>query len=152
MKIILSFILTLMTIIVSIGCGNNETAIVVSKEQKEKIVQIDAPKSNVLSKFSKEDVARFAISSIMGQSSNSMKVKFERDIYYVSYLRKSDLKKFSYRIKIEGNRILWANVEGRWRDSEHDEKISFQENDNTLSIIQTYNDGSTDIKEFKKGE
>lgn len=38
----------------------------------------------------------------------------------VSYIRKSDSQKFSYKIKFDGNKILWANIDGRWRNSEYD--------------------------------
>ncbi|WP_132053115.1 hypothetical protein [Pseudocnuella soli] len=105
-----------------------------------------------LKNFTKEDVARFAISSIMGQPPKEVKVQHENGLYYVSYKRKSDKQKFSYKIKIDGRTIVWANIDGRWRDGRDDERISFEETDNTLKITQGYSDGSGETKEFKKGE
>ncbi|MCM0666225.1 hypothetical protein [Flavobacterium tyrosinilyticum] len=54
--------------------------------------------------------------------------------------------------KIDGNKILWANIDGRWRDSKYDEKITFVEKDNKLEIIQTFDDNSQDIQEYKIGD
>lgn len=105
-----------------------------------------------LTNFSKGDIVRFAMSSIMGQPSKTIKVKVENGLYILSYIRKSDSKKFDYKIKIDGDKILWANLDGRWRDTEHDEKINFEENAQTIKIKQTFSDNSVDVKEFKKGE
>jgi hypothetical protein len=55
-------------------------------------------------------------------------------------------------MKIEGKKIVWANIDGRWRDGQYDERISFEENGNKLIINQIYSDGSVDAKEYKKGE
>lgn len=88
----------------------------------------------------------------MGQPAKTIKVIKSEDLYYVSYIRKSDSRKFSYKIKFDGNKILWANIDGRWRNSEYDEKISFTEKNNKVSIIQTFSDNSEDIKEYKKGD
>ncbi|PWJ95575.1 hypothetical protein BC749_11346 [Flavobacterium araucananum] len=106
----------------------------------------------VLENFSYEDIARYTMSSIMGQPAKTIKVSKSEDLYYVSYIRKSDSRKFSYKIKFDGNKILWANIDGRWRNSEYDEKISFTEKNNKVSIIQTFSDNSEDIKEYKKGD
>ena len=105
-----------------------------------------------LKNFTKEDVARFAISSIMRQPSKEIKVRLENELYYVSYKRKSDLQKFNYKIKISGDTIVWASIDGRWRNGQYDERISFKESDNKLKITQIYTDGSVDTKEYNKGE
>ncbi len=73
-------------------------------------------------------------------------------MYYVSYIRKSDKQKFDYKIKFEEDKIFWANIDGRWRDSKYDEKITFVENGNKLDIIQIFSDGSQDIKVYRKGD
>lgn len=102
--------------------------------------------------FSNEDIARFAISSIMGTPSKKIKVRYENGIYYLSYIRKSDSTKWENRIKIEGKEIFWATLEGRWRISKEDEKISFEEIGSKLKITQVFSDGGVVIKEFKKGD
>lgn len=109
---------------------------------------------NILKNFSYEDVARYTIASVMGQPSSIIKAFKKDELYYVSYVIKSDSQKFDYKVKINGNQIVWAGIEKgqRWRDSEYDEKISFAEKENKLNIITTYSDGSEGIEEFKQGD
>ncbi len=102
--------------------------------------------------FSNKDIARFAISSIMGTPPKIIKVREEFGIYYVFYNRQSDSKKFEYRIKIQGKEIIWASLEGRWRISKEDEKISFEEIGSKLKITQVFSDEGVVIKEFNKGD
>lgn len=109
-------------------------------------------KEVILKDFKYEDIAKYAMASIMGQPPSIIKVNKNEDKYIVSYIRKSDSQKFSYKIKFEGNQIIWANIDGRWRTHELDEKISFSEEDSKIKIIQTFNDGSESIEEFKKGQ
>lgn len=128
------------------------------KEQEEIIEEsIQIPKTTqiekiVLKSFTYEDVARYTMASIMGQAPKIIKATKNDDLYYVSYIRKSDKQKFEYKIKFEDDKIFWANIDGRWRDSKYDEKISFTENGERLKIIQTFSDGSEDVQEYKKGE
>jgi hypothetical protein len=109
---------------------------------------------NILKNFTYEDVARFTMATVMGQPSNIIKVFKKDDLYYVSYVRKSDSQKFDYKVKIVENQIVWAGAEKgqRWRDSAYDEKISFTEKGDKLNIITTYGDGSEGVEEFKKGD
>jgi hypothetical protein len=124
----------------------------VSTVNQTQIAPTEKSKKVELKNFSKEDVARFAISTIMGQPSKTINVGLQNGLYYVSYVRKSDSKKFVYKIKIEEWAIVWGTLNGRWRDEDYDEKISFVEDNNKIKITQTFSDGSSDTKEFKKGE
>jgi len=149
----IKLILHLIVIAFLTSCGNPTTTNKqVSSEQQTPVVKAEKSPKSMLTNFSNEDVARFAISSIMGQPSKTIKVKNENGLYVVSYIRKSDSKKFDYKIKIDKETIVWASFDGRWRDSEYDERISFEESDNKLKIIQTFSDGSVDIKEYNKGQ
>jgi broad specificity polyphosphatase/5'/3'-nucleotidase SurE len=130
-----------------------------SKEQNQNNIEIETPFSEIkkvekttLKNFTYEDLAKYTMASIMGQPLKIIKVKKRDELYLVSYIRKSDHQRFDYKIKFDGNKILWANYDGRWRDSKYDEKITFVEKDNKVSIIQTFDDDSQDIKEFKKGD
>jgi hypothetical protein len=109
---------------------------------------------STLKNFTYEDITRYAIATIMQQPISIIKAFKKGDLYYVSYVRKSDSQKFEYKVKINGNQIVWAGIEKgqRWRDSEYDEKISFAEKEDKLNIITTYSDGSEGIEEFKKGD
>jgi hypothetical protein len=107
---------------------------------------------NILQNFAYEDIARYTIASVMGQPTEIITATNNKNLYFVSYIRKSDKQRFDYKIKFEGNKIIWASIDGRWRNSEYDEKISFEENGEKLKIITTFSDMSQDIQEYKKGE
>ena len=142
----------LLTFIASLAsCNNSTTSEQVVEEQSADIIKTK-PEEKFLTNFTKEDVARFAISSLMGQPSETMKVKTKYDKYYVSYVRKSDAKKFDYKVKVHKNNVVWASIDGRWRSSKYDEKITFEEIDNKLKIIQTFSDGSIAENYFDKGQ
>jgi hypothetical protein len=147
-------IMSLLIVIIIFSCKQKEQEETILEEpiinETTQIPEIDKVEEVVLNKFSYEDIARYTISSVMQQPAKIIKAIKKDDLYYVSYTRKSDKQKFEYKIKFDGNKILWANIDGRWRDSEYDEKLSFSENGNILNIIQTFNDGSEDIQEYKK--
>lgn len=129
------------------------------KEQREthlgietQVQEIKKVEKVLLKNFTYEDIARYTMASIMGRPTKTIKVIKKDELYFVSYIRKSDHQKFDYKIKFDGNKILWANLDGRWRNSKYDEKISFVEKENKIHIVQTFDDNSQDIKEFKKGD
>jgi hypothetical protein len=140
-----------LVLILMINCNQKKEQIE-APEQSLPIPVVRTTNDIVLENFSYKDIARYTMSSIMGQPAKTIKVTKSEDLYYVSYIRKSDSQKFSYKIKFDGNKILWANIDGRWRNSEYDEKISFTEKNNKVSIIQTFSDNSEDVKEYKKGD
>lgn len=140
-------------LIYAIGCTDSSKSTDEDSNKREStLVETNISEKVELINFSNEDIARFAISSIMGTPAKKIKVREEFGIYFLSYNRKSDSKKFEYRIKIEGKEIIWATLEGRWRISEEDEKISFEEKDNKLKIYQKFNSGEVITKEFIKGD
>lgn len=147
MKSIISFLVFLLII----SCKQNEQKEAVIKQQIQ-TQEISKVEETILNTFSYKDIARYTMAAIMDQSPKIIKATKTNDLYYVSYIRKSDNQKFEYKIKFNGNEILWANIDGRWRNSKYDEKISFVEKDNQINIIQTFSDGSEYIKEYKKGE
>lgn len=102
--------------------------------------------------FTDSEIARHTISAIMNQPLEIMNVRNNEGIYNVSYTRKDDKKKFEYKIKIKGNNVIWGNSDGRWRDSQFDEKIEYSETNNELIIVQKFTDGSETIKKFTKEE
>jgi hypothetical protein len=105
-----------------------------------------------LKDFTLADVSRFAIASVMGQPSKTIKVAEQPRYYLVSYTRKSDSQKFEYKIKFEDQNIIWAPLDGRWRDSHLDEKITYSESNKKIKIKQTFSDGSSGFKEYLKGD
>jgi hypothetical protein len=146
MKLIISFF----AIVLIVSCKNEEKKITITEDEPTQTTQVAV--KIVLRNFNHEDVARYTMASVMGQIPKIIKVTKNDDLYYVSYIRKSDKQKFEYKIKFEDDKIFWANIDGRWRDSKYDEKITFVENGNKLNIIQTFSDGSEDIKVYRKGD
>ena len=104
----------------------------------------------ILKKFTEAEVAKFVMSSVMSQPTKIISVKKDGEIYIVSYTRRSDGQRFVYKVKIEGYRAIWGNIDGRWRDSAEDEQIVFVEAGKKLKVIQRFSDGSTIEKEFSK--
>lgn len=104
--------------------------------------------------FSKSDIARFTIAAIMGRNPRKMSVRTENGLYYVSYIKEDDKKKWDYKVKIEGKDVIWAGiengVEGRWRNHELDGKIAYNEVGDSLKIIWDLNEKI--IKSFAKGD
>ena len=151
MKLIITFLIAIMFTNCKQREQNNE---IVQEQIQETKIEAETVKieENILKNFTYEDVSRYTMASVMGQPTKIIKATKNKDLYFVSYIRKSDKQKFEYKVKFEGNDILWANIDGRWRNSEYDEKISFEENDEKLKIITTFSDASQDIQEYKKGD
>lgn len=127
--------------ILLISCANKP-------ENIEVALPVAIENQGVLKKFNYEDVAKYTMSSIMLQSPSIMTVYKDNDVYIVSYIRKSDQKKFIYKVKFNDDNVVWANFDGRWRDGKDDEKIKFEEVGNTLKIHTIYSDGSSATEEF----
>ncbi len=128
------------------GCSN--------KKEKSKVVLEKKAEKTELTKqlFTETEIAKYTMSTIMNQPPEIINVKDNNGIYYVSYIRKGDGKKFDYKIKFNGKYIIWGNSDGRWRDTQYDEKIKYSEKDNKLTITQTFEDGSNIEKQFSKSE
>ncbi|WP_159020573.1 hypothetical protein [Algibacter sp. L3A6] len=140
------FISILILTITFSSCGNKENE--ENTNSKTELEKVEFPKKV----FTESEIAKYTVSAIMNQSPEIIKVKDNIGIYIVSYTRKDDGEKFDYKIKISGNKVSWGTSDGRWRDTKFDEKIKYSEKDNKLKIIQTFENGSEIVKEFKKTE
>lgn len=145
----MKLLIPILIVILSLSNRQNEVKEIIIEDQIQKLNKVVEIALRV---FTYEDIARYTMASIMGQQPKIITAIKKGNLYYVSYIRKSDRKKFDYKIKFDGNKILWSNIEERWRNSQYDEKINFIEKNNKLSIIQTFSDGSQDIQEYKKGQ
>lgn len=145
----MKLIITFLAFIVFANCKQKEQNEEIQYEQNQETVKVE---ENILKNFTYEDIATFTIASVMGQPIKIIKTSKSKELYLVSYIRKSDKQKFEYKVKFDGNNVIWASIEGRWRNSKYDEKISFEENGQKLIIITTFSDMSQNIQEYKKGE
>lgn len=110
--------------------------------------------------YSKEDISRFVISWVGSVSPQKIKSKKITDyLYSVSYTKGNE-EKHEYVLKYQWkgescsrvNRAYWAvvqnGVQGRWRDTQHDESIEFKQENDEIVIRIVYPDGSESIEYF----
>ena len=95
-----------------------------------------------------EQIAKAAISALFYQPVNIMTVKTNGDIVLVSYKRPDDGQKFEYKIQVTNNSINWGNADGRWRNSNFDEKLSYTINGQEIVITTAFSDGSKSQERF----
>lgn len=100
------------------------------------------------------EVCRAAIAVVMGRDPKIMKVRPDNDVTVVSYCRPSDGSFSIYRCRLEGNRVVWASSEGRWRTHPDDEVLTFEVTDSgtKVKINETFSDGSKTQKIFRRGD
>lgn len=93
--------------------------------------------------FTREQICRAAIATLMGQRPTIVKVTGGyADVVNVVYARPGDGKKWANRCRLEGSRVMWASDPGRWRTDPLDEVVTFGVSGDTLTIRQRYSDGS----------
>jgi hypothetical protein len=101
--------------------------------------------------FEVEAICRTAIASIAGRDPKIMQVtQTVGDVLFLTYVRAMDNFVWTYRCRVEGNRVAWATEPGRWRDDPKDNKIFFEVVDagKQLRIIENHGDGSTTEQVF----
>lgn len=111
--------------------------------------------------YSEEDIARFVIAQAFSKDPKIIKAqKVSTNLYSVTYKRAKDKKERQYMVKFkwkgelcsEVNRAYWAGVEngilGRWRDTNHDEKIEFKEANGKIIVRVIYSDKSEETSSF----
>jgi hypothetical protein len=95
--------------------------------------------------FDVETICRTAIASIADRDPRVMQVtRTDGDVLFLTYVRPIDNFVWTYRCRIEGNRVVWATEPGRWREDPKDDKVLFEEVDagKQLRIIEHHGDGS----------
>ena len=103
--------------------------------------------------FEVEAICRTAIASITGRDPKMMQVSLTADgVLFLTYVRPIDYFAWTYRCRIEGNRVLWATDPGRWRDDPSDTKIFFEivDDGKQLRIIEDHGDGSSTKQLFDR--
>ena len=103
--------------------------------------------------FEPEAICRAAIASIKDRDPKLIKVSLIRDdVFFLTYTRPIDSFVWTYRCRIEGSRVVWADEPGRWRNDPKDDKISFEAIDAGahLQIIATHRNGLTKKQLFDR--
>lgn len=100
--------------------------------------------------ITKEHICKAGIAKIMGRDPKIIKVLRNEDgIVHLQYIRMNDGSLWSNRCRVEGSRIIWASDTGRWRDDPRDEKVTFTVATDTVTVKETFADGSTTQQAFK---
>ena len=94
-------------------------------------------------KFSDNQICRAGIAVAFGRDPAIIRIGRARGgIIYLSYIRPDDGKKWSFRCKIQSNRIIWASDTGRWRTHPEDSVITYSIAGSMLFVSEKYSDGS----------
>jgi hypothetical protein len=103
--------------------------------------------------FEVEAICRTAIASIMGRDPKMMQVtRTVGDVLFLTYVRPMDNFVWTYRCRVEGNRVVWASEPGRWRDDPNDDEVFFEVvgAGKQLRIIENHGDGSSTKQVFDR--
>jgi hypothetical protein len=77
--------------------------------------------------FNPPAICRTAIAAIMDRDPKLMQTTTAADgVVMLTYARPIDNFVWAYRCRLDGNRVIWANDPGRWRDKAKDDKILFE--------------------------
>jgi hypothetical protein len=98
-------------------------------------------------------ICRTAIASVADRDPKAMQIsRTAGDILFLTYARPIDNFVWTYRCRIDGNRVIWASEPGRWRDGPKDDKILFEEvgGGKQLRIIANHRDGTSTKQVFDR--
>ena len=113
------------------------------KDKNELLTKIKNKRKKLSKKESK--LSKAVISSIFGTSTRKMKVEEkEMGIFYVTYYK--DGKKWTNKVKFNGNQAEWGSEYGRWRSDD----LYYSETKSYYFITEKYSDGSTRKDKFLK--
>ena len=96
--------------------------------------------------FDPPAICRTAIAAIMDRDPKLMQTRTAPDgVVMLTYARPIDNFVWAYRCRLEGNRVVWANEPGRWRDNAKDDNIFFEVvgAGSQLRIINNHANGTT---------
>jgi hypothetical protein len=103
--------------------------------------------------FDPPAICRTAIAAIMDRDPKLMQTRTAADgIVMLTYARPIDNFIWAYRCRLDGNRVIWANEPGRWRDKAKDDKILFEVvgSGSQLRIIDNHPNGTTTRQLFDR--
>jgi hypothetical protein len=103
---------------------------------------------------SSNEVCRAGLASITGRDPSIMSLRPEADFLWVTYMRPSDKKVWSYRCRVSGNRIEWADEAGNWRDKPHSTLVTFEivNSGKAIKVTEDFRDGSETDKTYARAK
>ena len=103
--------------------------------------------------FDARAICRTAIAAITGRDLKLFQAADAPDgVVALTYARPFDNFVWAYHCRLEGNRVIWADEPGRWRQEPKDDKIFFEiiGAGAQLRIINTHVNGSTTQELFDR--
>jgi hypothetical protein len=86
-----------------------------------------APAASADPAFETKAICRTAIAVIMDRDPKQLQATDAPDgVVVLTYARPFDNFVFTYRCRLEGDRVVWADEPGRWRDGAKDAKVTFE--------------------------
>jgi hypothetical protein len=77
--------------------------------------------------FETKAICRMAIAVIMNRDPKLVQATDRPGgVVVLTYARPFDNFIFTYRCRVEGDRVVWADDPGRWRDDAKDAKVSYE--------------------------
>lgn len=99
--------------------------------------------------FSAPQICKAGIAAIMGRDPGTMITQpISNGVYQVAYMRSDDGKRFTYKCKIERNRILWGNIDGRWRNHSADSMVTYMVDGDRIIVTDNFGGGSALKKQY----
>ena len=97
-----------------------------------------------------QQICRAGIAAVIAQDAKAVKVTSVADgVVTTEYTQPINNKVWTQRCRLIGNRVVWAQGEGRWRDGENDGvKVTYTVDGNDIAIRQVSRDGSFNTRKF----
>jgi hypothetical protein len=105
--------------------------------------------------FDPPAICRTAMAAITDRDPKLMQTRTAPDgVVMLTYARPIDNFVWAYRCRLEGNRVVWANEPGRWRDNAKDDKLFFEVvgAGTQLRIIDNHANGTTTRQLFDRAK
>jgi hypothetical protein len=103
--------------------------------------------------FEPRTICRTAIAAIMDRDPKLVQATVAADgVVVLTHARPIDNFVFTYRCRLEGDRVLWADEPGRWRDGAKDKKVFFEivGDGAQIRVIENHADGTTTKQLFDR--
>ena len=91
------------------------------------VLLVSLPAASAEPAFEPTAICRAAMADITGRDLKQFQAKADPDgTIALTYARAFDNFVWAYHCRLEGNRVIWADEPGRWRQEAKDDKISFE--------------------------
>ena len=91
------------------------------------ILLVSMPAASASPAFETKAICRTAIAVVMDRDPKLVQAQDAPEgVVVLTYARPFDNFVFTYRCRLDGDRVVWADEPGRWRNGDKDAKVSFE--------------------------